>query len=206
MIVDVIDMLHVYLHLISLGLFPLLLLTPLPPSCCVNLPLLTIHQIKPCPTLYSRLVAVVDDTSLFISMATDNKKSCVSPFFLLFVHRLKDKSYLMRLGSQVYIDAKDHENVLARYINDCKNQFGYNVHLKKLPDEAKALVIASRDIAPGEELYLNYGRWYWLSHACSSSSKDEEGQVCCRLSLKDLLEQQMKREEQEIKSNVCTDT
>ncbi|CAM9493225.1 unnamed protein product, partial [Heterosigma akashiwo] len=35
--------------------------------------------------------------------------------------KLKDKSYLMRLGPQVYIDANQHPSVVARYINDCRN-------------------------------------------------------------------------------------
>jgi hypothetical protein len=44
---------------------------------------------------------------------TDNLTQCL--------HRLVDKSYLMRLGPQAYIDAKDHHSVLARYINDARN-------------------------------------------------------------------------------------
>jgi len=77
--------------------------------------------------------------------------------------RLADKSYLMRLGSQVYVDAADHPSVLARYINDCRNPAVYNVRFEKHPKEGKALVVASRDIAPGEELFADYGRWYWAS-------------------------------------------
>jgi uncharacterized protein len=79
--------------------------------------------------------------------------------------RLKDKSYLMRLGPQVYVNAGDesvHGAVLARYINDCRNPRLYNVVFDKYPERGLADVRALRDIAVGEELYVDYGRWYWL--------------------------------------------
>ena len=34
-----------------------------------------------------------------------------------------DHSYLMRMGA-IYVDAIDHPEVLARYINDCRNPMG----------------------------------------------------------------------------------
>lgn len=49
--------------------------------------------------------------------------------------RLKDKSYLMRLGPQNYIDALNHPAVLARYINDARNKKYHNVVFEKLPDQ-----------------------------------------------------------------------
>lgn len=54
-------------------------------------------------------------------------------------------------------------NSLCRYINDCRNPAGYNVFFDKRPDEGCAYVIAKRDIMIGEELFADYGRWYWLS-------------------------------------------
>ncbi|CAB1105190.1 unnamed protein product [Ectocarpus sp. CCAP 1310/34] len=77
--------------------------------------------------------------------------------------RAPDKSYLMRLGPQVYVDALDHPEVMARYINDCRNSSLYNVAFRKLPQECKALVVALKDIQPGQEIFVDYGRWYWLS-------------------------------------------
>ncbi len=79
--------------------------------------------------------------------------------------KLKDKSYLMRLGPQCYIDSSDeaaHGHVLARYINDARNPARTNVVFDKKPDELRALVVATRDIAAEEELFVDYGRWYWL--------------------------------------------
>ncbi len=120
--------------------------------------------------------------------------------------KLSDKSYLMRLGEQVYIDAlecvgkdlsvsissPDNTTLLsnsstiidntafgvaripessnaciniclARYINDCRNPLLYNVQFKKDPEHGIAYVVAIRDIEPGEELFVDYGKWYWLS-------------------------------------------
>mmetsp|Transcript_29211 Transcript_29211/g.54198 ORF Transcript_29211/g.54198 Transcript_29211/m.54198 type:complete len:157 (+) Transcript_29211:72-542(+) len=76
--------------------------------------------------------------------------------------RLQDKSYLMRLGSQCYVDAMKHMHVLARYINDCRNANCYNVTFLKSPTEHCAWVISLRDIQPDEEVYVDYGRWYWV--------------------------------------------
>jgi|UniRef100_K3XAI0 hypothetical protein len=82
--------------------------------------------------------------------------------------KLADKSYLMKLGPNKYVDALHAPNVLARYINDCRGKCGgYNVEFEKLPDEDKALVIAMRDIDVGEELFVNYGRFYWIAYNLS---------------------------------------
>mmetsp|Transcript_13978 Transcript_13978/g.21760 ORF Transcript_13978/g.21760 Transcript_13978/m.21760 type:complete len:94 (+) Transcript_13978:212-493(+) len=75
--------------------------------------------------------------------------------------KVGDKSYLMRLGPQVYIDLREDVNTLARYINDCRNPKYYNVSFEKRPDEGKALVVATRDIEKGEEVFVDYGRMYW---------------------------------------------
>jgi len=74
---------------------------------------------------------------------------------------LKDKSYLMRLGEQCYVDPKDCESCLARYINDCRNIAGYNVRFEKHPDKQYAAVISTRRIYEEEELFVNYGKTYW---------------------------------------------
>lgn len=100
--------------------------------------------------------------------------------------QLEDKSYLMRLGEQNYVDAKHHPDVLARYasrsfegyadkswltsrvclgplryINDCIVKEGHNVIFEKQPENNRALVRALRDIAVGEEIFVDYGKWYW---------------------------------------------
>lgn len=76
-----------------------------------------------------------------------------------------DKSYLMKLGGGKYVDALHSPEVLARYINDCRgHRGGFNVQFDKRPEENKANVVAMRDIRAGEELYVNYGRMYWLAY------------------------------------------
>lgn len=77
--------------------------------------------------------------------------------------RLADKSYLMRLGPQKYVDCRECMDVGARYINDCRRKDMYNVRFEKRPDENDALVIAIKAIAAGDEIYVDYGRWYWAS-------------------------------------------
>lgn len=80
----------------------------------------------------------------------------------LSAFRLTDKSYLMRLGEQKYIDNREYLHMLARYINDCINPIGHNVKFEKHPELNCAVIVATRDIFPGEELYADYGKWYWI--------------------------------------------
>ena len=75
---------------------------------------------------------------------------------------LEDKSYLMRLGEGVFVDARTHYDVHARYINDCRDKRVHNVSFDKRPSERRALVVASRPISAGDELYASYGPLYWL--------------------------------------------
>ncbi|CAM9156586.1 unnamed protein product, partial [Ectocarpus fasciculatus] len=77
--------------------------------------------------------------------------------------RTKDKSYLMRLGAQCYVDSKNTWTCLPRFINDCRNSEAYNVEFVKSPEEKCAWVKAIRDIKAGEEIYVDYGKWYWAS-------------------------------------------
>ena len=77
--------------------------------------------------------------------------------------KLKDKSYLMRLGEQCYVNA--NENYLScemRYINDCRNPAGYNVKFIKCPELCLAKVITLRPIKRHEEMFVNYGKFYWI--------------------------------------------
>ena len=76
--------------------------------------------------------------------------------------KLSDKSYLMRLGPQTYVDLKPHPQSIARYINDCRDPRAHNAKFVKIAEEGKAEVVATRDILPGEEVYVDYGKWYWI--------------------------------------------
>ena len=72
--------------------------------------------------------------------------------------RLENKDYLMRLGPQVYVVGES----LARFINDCRSKQHYNAEFKKEPENKRALVVATRDISAGEEVFCSYGKWYWF--------------------------------------------
>lgn len=100
---------------------------------------------------------------------------------------LTNKEYLMRLGPQRYIDAKLHTDILARYINDPINPAGWNVVFNKKPEHGCAEVVALRDITAGEEIFVSYGKWYWLS-AYSLCSTDNSGRYDApvRLGFKEL--------------------
>ncbi|RLO04332.1 hypothetical protein DYB28_011657 [Aphanomyces astaci] len=81
--------------------------------------------------------------------------------------KVADKSYLMRLGGGVYIDARTCIGVKARYINDCRSRGVHNVEFEKLPLLQKANVRATRYIHIGDEIYVDYGKWYWLAYNLS---------------------------------------
>mmetsp|Transcript_11811 Transcript_11811/g.38891 ORF Transcript_11811/g.38891 Transcript_11811/m.38891 type:complete len:113 (+) Transcript_11811:936-1274(+) len=69
----------------------------------------------------------------------------------------------MRLGPGRYVDAGASYGVLARYINDPRHPRASNVTFVKRPSENRAVVRATRYIAPGEELFVSYGPAYWLA-------------------------------------------
>jgi len=70
--------------------------------------------------------------------------------------------YLMGGFGLYSVDAADHLDVLARYVNDCyQNPDARNVRFVKLARAKKALVVSLRALEPGEELYADYGECYW---------------------------------------------
>ena len=76
--------------------------------------------------------------------------------------RCTDTTYVMGgFGINVHIDAKDMPHVLARYINDNFDKSCVNCKFVKLKREKKALVVATKAIFRGEELYASYGDGYW---------------------------------------------
>ena len=50
---------------------------------------------------------------------------------------------------------------MARYINDNLDESKLNCKFVKLAKEARADVVALRDVGAGEELYAAYGNVYW---------------------------------------------
>eukprot|EP00804_Cyclotella_cryptica_P025082 CCRYP_016537-RA/>CCRYP_016537-RA protein AED:0.11 eAED:0.11 QI:0/-1/0/1/-1/1/1/0/376 len=86
--------------------------------------------------------------------------------------RLKDRTYLLKLQNgwpkfdrrnDGFVDALLCKDVLARYINDPREEERCNVKFEHIqqPDVWHCPVVALRDIAPGEELFVSYGPRYW---------------------------------------------
>ena len=59
-------------------------------------------------------------------------------------------------------------------INHCSNENRVNCKIIFLPHTNKAVVIASRDITPGEELFLFYGFHYWSQFPGRLAADDED--------------------------------
>jgi len=76
--------------------------------------------------------------------------------------RLADKSYLMRLGGGVFVDARRHYSVVARFVNDCRDARCHNCAFDKRPAEQRARLVCTRPVAAGDEFYASYGSFYWL--------------------------------------------
>ena len=75
-----------------------------------------------------------------------------------------DRAYVMGFGLNKYLCARDRPQVLARFINDHADPARHNVRFVKLWEERRADVVALRDIAAGEELFVSYGSNYWKVH------------------------------------------
>ena len=61
------------------------------------------------------------------------------------------------------IDAGPHPEVYARYINDNADTSRINARFIKLKRHLVALVVSTRPIASGEEIFAAYGESYWRS-------------------------------------------
>ena len=61
----------------------------------------------------------------------------------------------------VVVDPGPCPTILARYINDPLNDKYYNVKYVPQPNAFRCAVVTTRDIYPGEELFVSYGEYYW---------------------------------------------
>lgn len=79
--------------------------------------------------------------------------------------RLLDTSYLMLLDGDCLIDAGPLPQVQSRFINDPLNEPFVNCKFGLDTANHRSAVAATRDIKPGEELFVSYGDAYWAQHA-----------------------------------------
>jgi len=84
------------------------------------------------------------------------------------------------------VDGREEYQMKGRYINDCRNQFGYNVEFVKRRDCAE--IVSLREIFRGEELFVNYGRWYWINPSTAPSSISLPSLLSHQLQCKELEE------------------
>jgi hypothetical protein len=75
---------------------------------------------------------------------------------------LQDRSYLMVVEGDTLVDPGPLPHIKARFINDPLNETFVNC--KFVPGHFRAAVVATRTIAPGEELFVSYGDGYWAQH------------------------------------------
>lgn len=67
-------------------------------------------------------------------------------------------------GGIIWLNAADpSRSSIARYINDPLSPLALNAEFVKCPSMTppRALVVATRDIVLGEEVFCSYGKWYW---------------------------------------------
>jgi len=91
---------------------------------------------------------------------------------LLDVLRTRDLSYVYKFSLFSFIDAQEQPDVLARYVNHHFDPKARNSEF--FNDGNKAWLVASRDIRAGEELYTDYGYFYWYVLGDSSVMFMEE--------------------------------
>ena len=60
-------------------------------------------------------------------------------------------------GVNSFVDASKSYDAAARYVNDNFDPGRLNARFDRRPAEYRALLVATRDIAPGEEIYASYG-------------------------------------------------
>lgn len=74
---------------------------------------------------------------------------------------LQDKSYLLNVAADIFVDPGPLLAIKARYINDPLNEDAVNCVFIPEPEHFRCAVVAKRDISPGEELFVSYGECYW---------------------------------------------
>lgn len=73
-------------------------------------------------------------------------------------------AYIYFLKPNYVIDARDHPKSLARYVNDAKGLMRSKErsnNARFTNDGLRVFVEAIRDIQPGEEIFVEYGKKYW---------------------------------------------
>lgn len=78
---------------------------------------------------------------------------------------LADKSYLLNVSGNLFVDPGPLLAIKARYINDPLNDELINCEFVPQPYLFRCAVVATRDIKPKEELFVSYGEMYWSNQS-----------------------------------------
>ena len=73
-------------------------------------------------------------------------------------------AYIYFLKPNYVIDAREHTKSLARYVNDAQGLVrtkDRRNNAKFTADGLRVFIEATKDIQPGEEIFVSYGRKYW---------------------------------------------
>ncbi|GMI36830.1 hypothetical protein TrCOL_g6128 [Triparma columacea] len=101
-----------------------------------------------------------------------------------------DGGYLLRIGHSpslnciAWLDGEDVDaGGMGRYINDPLNDLAYNVEFVKLPteDPPRVEIRATRKIYAGEELFVSYGKGYWMKRKGRRVGVKELGELYWRV-------------------------
>jgi hypothetical protein len=96
-------------------------------------------------------------------------------------NELQDQSYMLYLrynqvfDEDIFIDAKEITEIKGRYINDPLNVDLWNVEWDssaKFKDTLQCAVLAIKDISIGDELFISYGKEYWLNSKINGTVKE----------------------------------
>jgi uncharacterized protein len=73
-------------------------------------------------------------------------------------------AYIYFVKPNHVIDAREHPKMMARYVNDAKGLVRTKTRTNNAQFKNEGLrvyIIATKDIQPGEEIFVEYGRKYW---------------------------------------------
>lgn len=90
---------------------------------------------------------------------------------LLQATRLEDRDYLMGgFGINAHVDARFAVDAPGRYVNDHFDKKMLNAAFEKDKARKRAVLVATRRIVRGEEIYASYGESYWRSRGIDPDS------------------------------------
>jgi uncharacterized protein len=79
-------------------------------------------------------------------------------------HKKGENGYIYYVKRNYVIDARPHPEALARYANDAKGLFrvkGFTNNAEYTEEGNKVYIVTKKDIAPGKEIFVDYGKEYW---------------------------------------------